>query len=375
MVKMSGNACPKLLLMASCALAMGLSSRLSAESPAEKMLLTKAQSLVAHGHLDLAVQTWQQVLLSDPNDREALLGIAKADMQLGKTDEAQKYTQRLRDLGNSSADLAQIEAMPHVEPESVRLKEARNLARQGSYADAMKVYRELFPNGPPDGDMALEFYETQAAIPELRRPSIDRLHELAKQFSADPRYAIALGRILTYDPKTRAEGEAMLSHYDSSPEAQAALKQATGWDEDAKKAAVAGMAERAGSKAAHDPAADPMERSAYKALNSGHLDEAQQQFQTLLGKNPHNPRALTGMGYVSMKQGDFGQAVDYLQKARAAGATKLDGDISNARFWSRMAEAGTEQKQEMLKPLPRIIGTLSPSSQPTRMLKKDWQAR
>ena len=86
MVKMSGNACPKLLLMASCALAMGLSSRLSAESPAEKMLLTKAQSLVAHGHLDLAVQTWQQVLLSDPNDREALLGIAKADMQLGKTD-------------------------------------------------------------------------------------------------------------------------------------------------------------------------------------------------------------------------------------------------------------------------------------------------
>ena len=114
MVKMSGNTGPKLLLMASCALAMGLSSRLSAESPAEKMLLAKAQSLVAHGHLDLAVQTWQQVLLSDPNDREALLGIAKADMQLGKTQEAQKYAQRLRDLGNSSADLAQIEAMPHV---------------------------------------------------------------------------------------------------------------------------------------------------------------------------------------------------------------------------------------------------------------------
>ena len=344
MVKMSGNACPKLLLMASCALAMGLSSRLSAESPAEKMLLAKAQSLVAHGHLDLAVQTWQQVLLSDPNDREALLGIAKADMQLGKTEEAQKYAQRLRDLGNSSADLAQIEAMPHVEPESVRLKEARNLARQGSYADAMKVYRELFPNGPPDGEMALEFYETQAAIPELRRPAIDHLHELAKQFSADPRYAIALGRILTYDPKTRTEGEGLLSHYDTSPEAQAALKQASGWDEDAKKAAVAGMAERATSKVARDPAADPMERSAYRALNSGQLDEAAQQFQTLLAKNPHNPRALTGMGYVSMKQGDFVQAVDYLQKARAAGATKLDGDISNARFWSRMAQAGTEQK-------------------------------
>ena len=60
MVKLSGKACPKLLLMASCVLAMGLSNRLCAESPAEKMLLAKAQSLVAHGHLDLAVQTWQQ---------------------------------------------------------------------------------------------------------------------------------------------------------------------------------------------------------------------------------------------------------------------------------------------------------------------------
>ena len=82
-------------------------------------------------------------------------------------------------LGTSSADLSQIAAMPHVEPQSVRLKEARSLAQQGKYADAMKVYRDLYPNGPPAGDMALEFYETQAAIPELRRQAIDRLHELA----------------------------------------------------------------------------------------------------------------------------------------------------------------------------------------------------
>jgi len=220
MVKLSGKACPKLLLMASCVLAMGLSNRLCAESPAEKMLLAKAQSLVAHGHLELAIQTWQQVLLSDPADREALLGIAKADMQLGKTEEAQKYEQQLRDLGNSSADVAQIEAMPHVQSQSVRLNDARRLAQQGKYADAMKVYRDLYPNGPPAGEMALEFYETQAAIPGLRRQATDRLRELATQFSADPRYAIVLGRTLTYDPKTRAEGMALLSHYDSSPEAQ-----------------------------------------------------------------------------------------------------------------------------------------------------------
>ena len=149
MLRISGKMYPRLLVMASCALAVGLFNPLFAESPAEKVLLTKAQSLLAHGHLELAIQTWQQVLLSDPTNREALLGIAKADMQLGKTEEAQKFAQRLRDLGASAADLGQIDAMPHVQPPSVRLNQARSLAQQGKYTDAMKIYRDLYPNGPP----------------------------------------------------------------------------------------------------------------------------------------------------------------------------------------------------------------------------------
>jgi tetratricopeptide (TPR) repeat protein len=344
MVKLSGNACPKLLLLASCALAIGLARPLSAQSTAEKILLSKAQSLVAHGHLELAVQTWQQVLLSDPTDRDALLGIAKADMQLGNTEEAEKYVQKLRQLGSSSADLAQIEAMPHVGTQSARLNEARRLAQRGKYAEAMKVYQNLFPNGPPAGDISLEFYETEAAIPESRREATDELRKLAMQFSADPRYAIALGRILTYDPKTRAQGIALLGHYDSSPEARQALKQAEGWNDDAKRTAPSSTSSPLTPSVGKGPSEDPMEGSAYRALNSGHLDEAEQQFQALLAKEPHNARALSGMGYVFMKQGNFAAALDYLEKARAAGATKLEGAISTAQFWSRMAQAGTEQK-------------------------------
>ena len=344
MAQLSGNACPKLLLLASCALAMGLVRPVSAQSTAEKVLLSKAQSLVAHGHLELAVQTWQQVLLSDPTDRDALLGIAKADMQLGKTEAAEKYVQKLRELGDSSADLAQVEAMPHVGTQSARLNEARRLAQRGKYAEAMKIYRDLYPNGPPAGDMSLEFYETEAAIPESRREATDELHKLAVQFSADPRYAIALGRILTYDPKTRAQGIALLSHYDSSPEAQEALKQAEGWNDDAKRTATSSNSSPVTPSVAKGPSEDPMEGSAYRALNGGHLDEAEQQFQALLAKEPRNARALSGMGYVSMKRGDFTAALDYLEKARAAGATNLEGAISTAQFWSRMAQAGTEQK-------------------------------
>jgi cellulose synthase operon protein C len=351
------------LVVASCALAAGLCGPLHAQSSAEKMLLAKAQSLVAHGHLELAVQTWQQVVLSDPSNREALLGLAKAEMQLGKTEEAEKYAQRLRDLGNSSADLARIESMPHVQPQAVRLNDARRLTQQGRYAEAMKIYRELFPQGPPAGDMALEFYETEAALPESRRQAIEELQKMATQFSADSRYAIAVGRILTYDSKTRGQGMALLRRFDNSPEAQKALEQASSWEGDAKRSDAASTAsaatanvprvapanpytakELAAPAPASEPAVDPLEGAAYRSLNSGRLDEAEQQFQTLLERNAHDAQALSGMGYVCMKRGNFADAEDYLEKARAAGAKKLEGPISTARFWNRMAQAGSEQK-------------------------------
>jgi tetratricopeptide (TPR) repeat protein len=356
MVRLRGKIRPEVLLIASCVMVTSLSGHLYAQSAAERVLLAKAQSLVAHGHLELAVQTWQQVLLSDPAEREALLGIARADMQLGKREEAKVYIQRLRNLGSNSAELAEIETMPNMQPQSVRLNDARRLAQEGRYADAMKSYRDLFPQGPPAGDTALEFYETEAAIPELRREATDHLQVLAAKFSADPRYAIALGRILTYDPKTRAQGITLLSRFDSSAEAQQALKQALSWNGNGKKSDTAPIAQPkvAAREApvavppnpaiAKNSSAAGLEASAYRALNSGHLDQAEQQFQAVLSKQPQDAQALSGLGYVAMKRSNFVEALDYLEKARAAGATRLDEAIATARFWSRMAEAGSEQK-------------------------------
>ena len=108
MEKVNRNVCRNLLLAATCAL-FGFALSAHAQSAVEKALLAKAQSLAASGHLDMAAQTWQQVLLADPNNREALSGIAKADMQLGKTDEARMYLERLRAAGGNAADIAKIQ--------------------------------------------------------------------------------------------------------------------------------------------------------------------------------------------------------------------------------------------------------------------------
>ncbi len=331
----------RILLMVIGTLAIGVPCSLPAQSAAEKMLLAKAQSLAAHGRLDMAVQTWQQVLLSNPKNTEALAGIAKADMQLGKQDEARQYLDRLRAAGGNPSAISQIQAMPHVAPQADRLNEASRLAQSGQYSQAMKIYRDVFGNEPPAGNYALEYYDTEAAIPADRAHAVEGLRKLSQQFPADSRYAVTLGRILTYDPKTRSEGIAMLQRYSGVPAAQNALKQAAAWN---AQAAAAPSTPTEAPKRAAGPVGNPLEASAYRALNAGRLDDAERLFQQVLEKEPNNPRALSGMGYVLMKRQEFGEAADYLQRAQAAGAKGLTASVGTSQFWERMSSGNEALK-------------------------------
>jgi len=313
--------------------------QLPASSPAEQALLTKAQSLAAHGHLEMAVQTWEQVLLSDPENKEALAGIARAEMQLGKPGEAEKYLDRLRALGGDTSAVAQIASMPRMQPPAVRLAEARRLALAGKYDEAMHIYRDVYGDEPPAGDAALAYYDTEAAIPESRQHAVEGLRRLAQQFPADSRYAITLGRVLTYDPKTRGEGITLLKQYSSNAAAQDALNQAETWNE---KAATQGPTVAAGKSAG---AMNAPELLAYRALNSGHLDEAKRRFQDLLAREPDNSGALSGMGYVLMKEKDFAAAEGYLERAQTAGAKGVESGLTLSRFWLRMSKGDEELKK------------------------------
>ena len=54
-------------------------------------LLGKAHALEVRGRMDMAKQTWQQVLLVDPNNSDALAGMARAAKLEGKNEEANAY--------------------------------------------------------------------------------------------------------------------------------------------------------------------------------------------------------------------------------------------------------------------------------------------
>jgi predicted TPR repeat methyltransferase len=67
---------------------------------ATQSLLDKAHALEVRGRMDMAAQTWQQVLLADPNNTEALGGLARAARLSGNMPLAQTYIER-RDDGHA----------------------------------------------------------------------------------------------------------------------------------------------------------------------------------------------------------------------------------------------------------------------------------
>ena len=345
---------------------------------ATQVLLDKAHTLEVKGRMDMAAQTWQQVLLSDPNNTEALSGLARAAKLSGNGQLSASYLERLRAINPNDPGILKAEKVANDDTRSAQLQQAGKYAEAGQYAQAMGIYRKVFGETPPAGDWALAYYETEAAIEAGRPHAVSGLHALVERYPTDSRYQIALGRILTYNPKTRAEGRRYLEKHPSSPPAMEALRQSLVWDS-ANPASAADIraylakhndpqlaeALRNQPKAAprvaagvgrESPAAVPDSpeviasrargqevEGAYKALNSKQLEEAETRFKAILATDPENARALAGLGYIRMQQSNFGAAISFLDQAKQNGAKDagLDPALTTARFWFTMGEAST----------------------------------
>ncbi len=103
-----------------------------------KSLLDKARDLEVHGHLDVAAQTWQQVLLTDPKNKEALAGLARSARLNGSPALASIYLDRLHSINPSIAGVnkalpkqpvmtTHMVAQPMLEQEAYKALNARNL--------------------------------------------------------------------------------------------------------------------------------------------------------------------------------------------------------------------------------------------------------
>ncbi|MGD0630218.1 MAG: tetratricopeptide repeat protein, partial [Terracidiphilus sp.] len=322
------------------------------------LLIEKAHALEARGRPDMAIQLWQQILLSDPNNVESLAGLAR-DLKLTGSDKATDALDRLRKASPNNPDIARIEGLANTRAESDSLRQAGELAGQGKADDAMRIYKQLYADRPPDGDVALAYYRTLYGTASGKAESIAGMRAAAERNPGDPRFAVELGIMLTRDQKNRAEGIRILTEHPKDANAQAALRQALVWDAANPASAaelreyikahpndteLAGRLKKDESKPAQmNPgiARTPAERAAFADLNARHLDEAEKRFMVILAEEPNNGRVAAGMGFLRMQQNGFGDAITYLERAEANGFKEktVEDSLAASHFWFVMGEA------------------------------------
>ncbi len=254
------------------------------------------------------------------------------------------------------------------------LRQINSLAQQGHLAEAMAIYRQLYGTHPPNGDIALAYYQTlygtasdrqQAAE---RKEAIEGMRSLVASNPNEARYRVQLGVMLTYDPHTRKEGIRMLAGYPSDPAAQAAWRQALVWDSPNPASAPeirayvavhpqdadmigrlrANESKLAQMKAAHD--LQTQEAAAFAALNAHQVDVAGHRFSELLQKHPKDGKAAEGLGFVQMQKQDFGAAVRLFTQAQNNGVDDqpVKAALSASQFWYTMGEASKAFRQDRL---------------------------
>ncbi|WP_263358261.1 cellulose synthase subunit BcsC-related outer membrane protein [Acidicapsa ligni] len=329
------------------------------ESDAEKTLIDKAKALEARGRPDIAVQVWQQILLSDPNNALALEGVARDYRLSGNSSASDQALDKLRRINPSDPNIGRIQGLTSDKTRDQRLSQAGSYAKAGNPDAAMKIYREYYGDHPPDGDIALAYYETLYATPSGKTEALNAMRAAAARNPGDPRFIVTLGRMLTYDPRTRAEGIRILHEHAEDSDAQNSLRQALIWDSANPTSAAelreylrthpkdseleSRLKENEGKLAEMNSgiARTPAERAAFAALNAHHLQDAEARFKVMLDANEKDARAAAGMGFLRMQQSNFGGAISYLVQAEQNGfrdRSVVEG-LATSRFWFTMGEA------------------------------------
>jgi predicted Zn-dependent protease len=328
----------------------------SATNPVD-IYIARARTQDAQGRHDLASANWRQVLLLSPRQPEALAALARFYREAGDAADAQVYLDRLRAVAPQHAELKPQKSS--LDDQSI-LDQAARLSQEHRYREALELYRKVLGDNPTSGDWAVVYYETEAAIPGEQPHAVQSLRGIVNAYPANPNYALALAKVLTYGTATRAEGLRMLQEIHGSPqiteEARKAWREALLWDPSSSAAQESGAAYVArypdgelaaklhAGQEAHvrtESLSTPEEAEAYRSLQSGDLAAASKQFSELARRPGQAARAHLGLAYVAMKQQDFENAVVNFEQARNEGlhSSAIDAAFHDARYWQLMQRA------------------------------------
>ncbi|MBP0619364.1 BCSC C-terminal domain-containing protein [Cupriavidus sp. LEh25] len=363
------------LVLALLAGAIAPAAPAAAQEDPVKALVEQGKYWQARSRPDRAAEVWQKLLRLNPAQPDALHGMGVAELEAGRPDSARTYLDRLQKAAPGSALARQLgEQIARGGSAGARqqVEQARQLARSGQSEQAVKRYEEAAGGNVPQGDLALEYYQTLGGTAQGWEAARQGLERLARANPADARAQLALAQHLTYRDNTRRDGirqlESLASRADVGKDATESWRRALGWlgqrpaDAPLYQAWLAAHPDDAAIRArleaatrqpatARQPgaaAADAMRgivQQGFAALNAGDLASAGERFQGALAQQPNDPDALGGMGVLRLRQEQFAEAADYFARASRHGAGSRYRQASNsANYWLLVQRAAARRE-------------------------------
>ncbi len=282
------------------------------------VLVEKAHALEARGRPDMAIQLWQQILLSDPNNLESIEGLAW-DLKITGSGQAAAALDRLRAADPNDPNIPTIEGTAGTGAESEDLRRAGDLARQGRAKDAMLVYRKTHPR---DEQLAQRLKENEGKLAQretgMARTPAERAAFAALNAKRLDEAERRLTAILSREPRNgRAEAGMGLLRMQQNNFGDAIHF--------LSRAQANGIKGRTVVDALATSHFWFMMGEASQAFEQGRLDDAGEKYRAALMLRPRSPEALNGLAGLLTRQQQYTAAIPVYERLIKVQPDSADG--------------------------------------------------
>lgn len=164
---------------------------------ANEALLHSARMWEAHERGDLAMLALQKLIAARPDAPEALLELGELALRMDDLPTARQVRDELLTRFKQHAATATFEFEYRLATrDRLQLASLKRLIETGQLAAARTQFDTLFPQGAPQGDLSLQYYELLARLPGTWQRVYDGLSALSARRPDQPRYRYALARHL-----------------------------------------------------------------------------------------------------------------------------------------------------------------------------------
>lgn len=315
-----------------------------------------------------------------PNDPDALALSVQAYAWLGQTKTAKMALSHLRQVSPGDPRLFNLSRLAQMSStDKARLRQARQLASNGKTELAMDVYRQMFPEGPPDGALAVEYWSLLARTSVVgRKQALKALEDLARANPDDQGYALALIRLRAAagvkDDLAQKKLQQILANrsgglterakntwrdllLEQSCLAPSTVQQLAEYvHRDAQDLAMVGRLSACKKELLDQQARnrDPYFQAriaGFKALDQGQLAQSRTLLLKALEKFQNDPDLVYAIGLTYMRQGLYPQALAWFHQGQRQEpkVTRWNRVIQSATFWGLMQQVSALRDQDQFQ--------------------------